>query len=87
MSREKLLDTLDELEHFDALSEKGLNKVAQIQNILQNKLNQITKMQNQWQDKLEEIAKMRRIKTYEEMLKEGLIIISFNIKKQLSWTL
>ena len=87
MSREKLLDTLDELDHFGALSEKRLNKVAQIQNILQNKLNQITKMQNQWQDKLEEIAKMRRIKTYEEMLKEGLIIISFNIKKQLSWTL
>ena len=47
MSREKLLDTLYELEHFDALSEKELNKVAQIQNILQNKLNQITKMQNQ----------------------------------------
>ena len=47
MSREKLLDTLDELDHFGALSEKRLNKVAQIQNILQNKLNQITKMQNQ----------------------------------------
>ena len=44
MSRENLLDTFDELEHnFNALSEKGLNKVAQIQNILQNKLNQITK--------------------------------------------
>ena len=45
-----------------------------MQNLSQNELDQIIKMQNQSRDELEQIAKMRRIKNYEKMSKEGLII-------------
>ena len=45
-----------------------------MQNLSQNELDQITKIQNQSQDELEQIAEMRRIKNYEKMSKEGLII-------------
>ena len=46
-----------------------------MQNLSQNELDQITKIQNQSQDELEQIAEMRRIKNYEKMSKEGLIIL------------
>ena len=45
-----------------------------MQYLTQNELDQITKMQNQSRYELEEIAKMRRIKNYEKMSKERLII-------------
>ena len=48
--------------------------MAKIKNLSQNKLNQIAEMRNQSRDKLERIAKVRRIKNYEEMSKEELII-------------
>ena len=49
-------------------------RIAKMQNLSQNELDQITKMQNQSRDELEQIAEMRRIKNYEKMSKEGLII-------------
>ena len=48
MSREKLLNTLDESErNFNTLSEKGLERVEKMQNLSQNELQQATKMQSQ----------------------------------------
>ena len=75
MSREKLLNALDESErNFNTLSEKGLEQIEKMQNLPQNELKQVIKMQNQSRDELEQIAKMRRIKNYEDMSKEGLLI-------------
>ena len=45
-----------------------------MQNLSQNELNQIAEMRDQSQDELERIAKITRIKKYEEMSKEELII-------------
>ena len=45
-----------------------------MQNLLQNEFNQIVKMHNLSRDELEQIAKIRRIKNYEDMQKEDLII-------------
>ena len=45
-----------------------------MQNLSQNGLNQIAEMRNQSRDELERIAKIRRIKNYEEISKEELII-------------
>ena len=48
MSREKLLNTLDESErNFNTLSEKRLERVEKMQNLSQNKLQQVRKMQSQ----------------------------------------
>ena len=44
------------------------------QNLLQNEFNQIAEMPGQSRDELERITKIRRIKNYEKMTKEGLII-------------
>ena len=75
MSKEKLLSTLDELEGiFENLSQNGLAQIAKMQNLSQNELKQITKMQNRPQNELEQIAKMRRIKNYETMSREELLI-------------
>ena len=75
MSREKLLSTLDELEHnFKSISQNGLEWISKMQNLSQNKLKQIIKMQNLSQNELEQIAKMRRIKNYKNMSKEELLI-------------
>ena len=75
MLRVKLLSTLEESEHnFKNILRKGLKQIAKMQNLLQNGLDQIIKMQNQSRDELEQIAKIRRIKNYEKMSKEGLII-------------
>ena len=77
MLKETLLSTLDELErNFNTLSEIGLKKTAKMQNISHNDLDQTIKMQNQLQDDLKQIAKMRRIKNYQRMSKEELIILS-----------
>ena len=45
-----------------------------MQNLSQNELNQIAEMRDQSRDELERIAKIKRIKNYEEMSKEELII-------------
>ena len=50
------------------LFEKGLKKIAKMQNLSQNEFNQIAEMHSQSQDELEQIAKLRRIKNYEEMM-------------------
>ena len=64
MSREKLLNTLDELEHiFETLSQNGLKRIAKMQNLSQDDLKQIAKMSNLSQNELEQIAKMRQLKT------------------------
>ena len=56
------------------LSEKGLKKIAKMQNLSQNEFNQIAEMRGLSRDELEQIAKIRRIKNYEDMKKEDLII-------------
>ena len=45
-----------------------------MQNLSQNEFNQITKMHNLSRDELQRFAKIRRIKNYEDMKKEDLII-------------
>ena len=85
ISREKLLNILNESEdNFNTLSEKGLKRIAKMQNISQNDIDQITKMQNQSRDELEKIAKMRRIKNYENMSKEGLLIALLKSEQRLA---
>ena len=75
MSREKLLNTLDESERsFKNISQNALERVAKMQNLSQNDLDQITKMLNLSQNKLKQIGKMRRIKNYNNMSKEELLI-------------
>ena len=58
--------------------------MAKIKNLSQNKLNQIAEMRNQSRDKLERIAKVRRIKNYEEMSKEELIISLLKSKQSIA---
>ena len=55
-----------------------------MQNLSQNEFNQIAEMGRQSQDKLEQIAKIRRIKKYEEMNKEKLIISLLKSKQSIS---
>ena len=53
---------------------KGLKKIAKMQNLSENDFNQIALMRGLSRDELEQIAKIRRIKSYEDMEKEQLII-------------
>ena len=51
----------------------------------QNELDQITKMQKQsWDEELEQITEMKRIKNYEKMSREGLIIAFLKSKRSLA---
>ena len=45
-----------------------------MQNLSQKELNQIAEMRDQSRDELDRLAKIGRIKNYEEMSKEELII-------------
>ena len=54
-----------------------------MQNLSENELNQITEMRDQSRDELERIAKIRRIKNYEEMSKEELIISLLKSKQSI----
>ena len=55
MSREKLLNTLDESECiFKDLSENRLERIVKMHNLSQNELEQITKMRNLSQNELEQ---------------------------------
>ena len=65
------------------LFEKGLKKIAKMQNLSQNELNQVAEMHNQLRDELERIVKIRRIKNYEEMSKEELIISLLKSKQNI----
>ena len=76
MSKEKLLSTIVKSERItENLSQNGLERIARMQNLSQNKLEQITKMQNLSQNKLKQIAKTRRIKNYEDISKEDLLLL------------
>ena len=55
-----------------------------MQNLPQNKLNQIAEMRDQSRDELERIAKIRRIKNYEEMSKEELIISLLKLEQSIA---
>ena len=48
--------------------------MVKMQNLSQNEFNQIEKMRGLSRDELEQNAKIRRIKNYEDMKKEDLII-------------
>ena len=75
MSREKLLSTLDKSEcNFQNLSQNGLEQIAKMQNPSQYDPDQIIKMLNLSQNELEKITKMRRIKNYNDMSKEKLLM-------------
>ena len=66
------------------LLEKGLKKIAKMQNLSQNELNQIAEMLNQSRDELERIVKIRKIKNYEEISKEELIISLLKSKQSIA---
>ena len=66
------------------LFEKGLKKIAKMQNLSQNELNQIAEMRGQSPDELERFAKVRRVKNYEEMSKEELIISLLKLKQNIA---
>ena len=55
-----------------------------MQNLSQNEFNQIAEIRGQSRDKLERIAKIRRIKDYEEMTKEDLMISLLKSKQSIA---
>ena len=55
-----------------------------MQNLSQNEFNQIAEMRGLSRDELEQIAKIRRIKNYEDMKKEDLIISLLKSKENIS---
>ena len=55
-----------------------------MQNLSQNELNQIAEMRGESRDELERIAKIRRIKNYEEMSKEELMISLLKSKQSIA---
>ena len=64
--------------------EKGLKKIAKMQNLSQNEFNQFPFMRELSPDELEQIAKIRRIKNYEDMKKEDLIISFLKSKENIT---
>ena len=78
-----LKNILAQVKKRKRLFEKGLKKIAKMQNLSQNELNQIAEMRGQSRDELERIAKIRRIKNYEEMSKEELIISLLKSKQNI----
>ena len=79
-----LQNILAQVKKRKRLFEKGLKKIAKMQNLSQNELNQIAEMRDQSRDELERIAKIRRIKNYEEMTKEELIISLLKSKQSIA---
>ena len=79
-----LQNILPHVKKTKRLFEKGLKKIAKMQNLSQNELNQIAEMRDQSRDELERIAKIRRIKNYEEMSKEELIISLLKSKQSIA---
>ena len=63
ISREELLRTFDESEHFfKNLSQNGSKQIAKIENLSQNEIKLIIKMQNLSRNKLEQITKQGVLK-------------------------
>ena len=79
-----LQNILAQVKKRKRLFEKGLKKIAKMQNLSQNELNQIAEMRGQSRVELERIAKIRRIKNYEEMSKEELIISLLKSKQSIA---
>ena len=79
-----LQNTLANVKKRKRLFEKGLKKIAKRQNLSQNEFNQIAEMHSQSRDELERIGKIRRIKNYEEMSKEELIISLLKSKQSIA---
>ena len=63
---------------------KGLKRTAKMRKLSQNELNHVAEMHNQSQDELERIAKIRKIKNYDEMSKEELIISLLKSKQSIA---
>ena len=81
MSTKELLNTLSRYDskrkvknNSKKLSKIKLEKIAKIQNISENELRKAEKLQNKSIDELHEIARFRRIKNYDNLTKEDLII-------------
>ena len=81
MSTEELLDTLSRYDsrrkvksNRRKLLKIKLEKIAKIQNISKNELSKAEKLQNKSIDELRGIARLRRIKNYDNLTKEDLII-------------
>ena len=64
--------------------EKGLKKIAKMQNFSQNEFNQIVEIRSQLRDELEQIAKIRKIKNCEKMTNEELIISLLKSKQSIA---
>ena len=79
-----LQNILTQVKKRKRLFEKGLKKIAKMQNLSQNEFNQIAEMRGQSRDELERIVKIRRIKNYEEMSKEELIISLLKSKQSIA---
>ena len=79
-----LQNTLAHVKKRKRLFEKGLKKIAKMQNLSQNEFNQIAEMRGLSRDELEQIAKIRRIKNYEDMKKEDLIISLLKSKESIA---
>ena len=79
-----LKNALVNIQKRKRLFEKGLKKIAKMQNLSQNEFNQIAEMRGLSRDELEQIAKIRRIKNYEDMKKEDLIISLLKSKESIS---
>ena len=79
-----LRNTLAHVKKRKRLFEKGLRKIAKMQNLSQNEFDQIAEMRSESRDELERITKIRRIKNYEEMTKEELIISLLKSKQSIA---
>ena len=66
------------------LFEKILKKIAKMQNLSQYEFNQIAEMRGLSRDELEQITKIRKIKNYEDMEKEDLIISLLKSKESIA---
>ena len=81
MSTKELLNTLSRYDsrrkvknNRKKLLKIKLEKIAKIQNISKNELSKVEKLQNKSIDELRGIARLRRIKSYDNLTKEDLII-------------
>ena len=79
-----LKNALVNVQKKERLFEKGLKKIAKMQNLSQNEFSQITFMHGLSRDELEQIAKTRRIKNYEDMTKDDLIMYLLKSKESIS---
>ena len=75
MAKEELLNAIVKSQRItENLSKNGLERIARMRNLSLDKLEQITEMNNLSENKLKQIAKTIRIKSYNDMLKEDLLI-------------